>query len=120
MLSPDPMHLATWAAFLSAGATIATAATATLFLLKGEPFGTINDAASVIQALFTLGLAWALHGLIGREVPVLGAVAATIGTIDLLTVAALQALLVFRKVTFDQTFSAVLCGGAAMGSGSLS
>lgn len=115
MTSSALLPLAAWAAHLSAAATVITAVTGILFFAKGQPFGTLNDVATVFQALFTLPLEWALHALLGQQVRVLSATAMAVGTIGMLSMGVLQVLLVLRRVTFEQTFRAVLAGGAAMG-----
>ena len=115
MGTPGLLHLAAWAACLSAAAAIVTLVTGIRFFVKGQPFGTINDAASVFHALFTLPLAWALHFVLGWRVPILSGAAAALGSLGLLAIGVLQALLVLQKVTFEQTFSVVLASGHAMG-----
>jgi hypothetical protein len=51
--------LAGSSAYLSAAATLITLVTGILFLTRGEPFGRINDASSVLQMLFMLPVAYA-------------------------------------------------------------
>ena len=106
-----------WAAYLSAAATITTFVTGILFFSAGQPWGTINDAASVFQVLFMLPVVLALHRLflLGPSAPALSLLAAVIGTVGVLVAAALQALLVFGKVKFEQTIGVVLTAGGGIG-----
>ena len=104
-----------WAAFLSALATLVTGATAVLFLSRGGRFGKINDAASVAQMLFMVPVAAALFFVTRRGAAGLALLALAIGVIGMLVAAALQALLVFGAVKFEQTFEAVLAAGGTVG-----
>ena len=104
-----------WTAILSAVATIATLITGILFFSLGEPFGKINDAASVFQVILAVPVAVALYLLSRPNAAGLALLALAIGVISLGTVGVLQALLVFGAVTFEQTIKEVLAAGGAMG-----
>jgi hypothetical protein len=104
-----------WAAYLSAAATVVTFVTGILFFSVGQPWGTINDAASVFQVLFMLPVVVALHELFGPNAPALSLLAAVIGTVGMLISAVLQALLVFGKVRFEQTIRTTLTAGGGIG-----
>ncbi len=56
---------ADWSAYVSATATIVTFVSAILFFTLGQPFGTLNDIASVFQVIFMLPLALILYRLLG-------------------------------------------------------
>jgi len=115
MTSPELLCIAGWAAYLSAAATITTFVTGILFFSVGQPWGTINDAASVFQVLFMLPIVLALHRLFGPGAPALSLLAAAMGIIGMLVAAALQALLVFGKVKYEQTMGVVLSAGGGIG-----
>ena len=104
-----------WAAYLSAAATMATAITGVLFFTQGERFGKINDAASVVQMLFTLPVAVGLYPLIRQDGDGLALLATGIGVSGMLVAAVLQALLVISVVKYEQTVAAVLGAGGAIG-----
>jgi hypothetical protein len=104
-----------WAAYLSAAATIATAITGVLFFTRGERFGKINDAASVIQMLFMLPVSAGLYLLIHHNGAGLALFATALGVSGMLVAAVLQALLVFDIVRYEQTVVAVLTAGGAIG-----
>jgi hypothetical protein len=104
-----------WAAYLSAVATFITLVTGILFFTLGEPFGKINDTASVFQMLFMLPIAAALFLLTRLNVTGLALLATAIGIIGMLIAATLQTLLVFGAVDYEQTITAVLTAGGAVG-----
>jgi len=52
-----------WSAYVSAAGTMTTFVSAILFFSLGQPFGTINDIASVFQVIFMLPLALVLYQL---------------------------------------------------------
>ena len=54
MTSTELLCTAGWAAYLSAAATVVTFVTGLLFFSAGQPWGTINDAASVFQVLLQI------------------------------------------------------------------
>jgi hypothetical protein len=115
MTLPDLYSCVGWAAYLSAAATIVTFVTGILFFVVGQPFGTINDAASVFQMLFIAPVALALYHLFRSNAPTLSLLATVVGVAGLFVAAVLQALLVFRVVKYEQTVGAVLTAGGAVG-----
>jgi hypothetical protein len=119
MTAAELLCTAGWAAYLSAAASIVTFVTGILFFSAGQPWGTINDAASVFQVLFMLPIVLALHHLflLGPSAPALSLLAAVIGTIGMLVTAVLQTLLVFGKVKFEQTIRTTLTAGGGIGIG---
>jgi hypothetical protein len=54
MMATELLCTAGWAAYLSAAATITTFVTGILFFSVGQPWGTIDDAASVFQVLLQI------------------------------------------------------------------
>jgi hypothetical protein len=114
-ISAELLPCVSWAAYLSAAATVLTFFTGILFFTVGQPFGTINDAASVFQMLFMLPLALALYQTLRPSAPVPVLLASAVGVLGMLIAATLQALLVFRKVEYEQTIGTVLAAGGAVG-----
>lgn len=54
------LSYAGWAACLGGAATVITFVSEVLFFTTGQPFGTINDIASVFQVLFMSPIVLAL------------------------------------------------------------
>jgi hypothetical protein len=104
-----------WAAYASAAATIVTFATGILFFTVGQPFGTIQDAASALQVLLMLPIAWLLHRLIAPSAAVWSWLALLVGVPGMLVAGSLQVLLVVRRVEYEQTIGAGLSAGGAIG-----
>lgn len=103
------------AAFLSALATLGTLITGILFFAVHEKYGRSNDIFSVFQSLFMLPLAIAIYLLTRRANTPLAILSLTVGGVGMITVVVLQSLLVFRKVSFEQTIGLVLSAGAVIG-----
>lgn len=115
-MDPTLLHqLFGWTAYLSAVATIGTAVTIILFFTVGGRFGKINDAVSVAQMLLMLPVAAGLFLVTRPGGAVLALLAMAIGMASMLVAAALQALLVVGRVKYEQTISAVLTAGGAIG-----
>lgn len=115
MTSIPLADLAGWAALVAAAATVVGMVTLVLFFSRGGPWGPANDASSVVLMLALIPVALALAAIEGPLVGPLAGVVATIGIGPMLVVAVLQALLVARRVTYDQTKYAVLGSGAVVG-----
>ena len=96
--TPSVNILLAWAAYLSAGATIATLVTGILLFTVGERFGKMNDAASVFQMLFMLPIAVALFALARPYGAASALVTVATGITGLLITALPQALLVLGAV----------------------
>jgi hypothetical protein len=104
-----------WSAYLHAVANIAGLVSLMLFFSAGQPFGTIDDCASVCFALLLIPLALTLHLLHRSLFPPLSLVVATIGILAMITAALLQVLLVAGVVHFEQTLGAVLAANGIIG-----
>jgi hypothetical protein len=115
MISAELLRYVSLAAYLSAAATMLTFVTGILFFSIGQPFGTINDAASAFQMLFMLPLALALYHFLRLNAPTLSLLAAAVGMVGTLVAAVLQTLLVFGAVKYEQTIGAVLTAGGGVG-----
>jgi len=109
------LSVVAWCAYVSAAATLVTFVTGVLFFTVGQPFGTIQDAASALQVLLMLPIAWLLHRRIGSSAIVWSWLALIVGVLGMLVAGVLQALLVVRRVEYEQTIGAALSAGGAIG-----
>ena len=114
-MSFDLQTAVAWFAFVSAAATVVTFVTGILFFTVGQPWGTIQDTASVLQVLLMLPIAWALHRLLVISARGWSWVALILGAVGMLVAGVLQVLLVVRRVEYEQTIDAVLGAGGAIG-----
>jgi hypothetical protein len=110
-----PEIAAGWSALLAAAATVIGAITLILFFTRGEPWGRLNDVSSVVLMLALVPVALLVAILESEIVTTTVLPVAAIGIAAMLFVAALQALLVARRVTYEQTKLQVLAGGAVVG-----
>ena len=110
-----PEVAAGWSALVAAAATVVGAVTLVLFFSRGEPWGRLNDASSVVLMLAMVPVALLVTTLETETVTTVVLPVAAIGIGAMLAVAALQALLVARRVTYEQTKRWVLLGGAVIG-----
>jgi hypothetical protein len=92
-----------WCAYMSATATIVTFVSALLFFTLGQPFGTLNDIASVFQLIFMLPLALILYRLFRSQSDRLSFLAAVLGVCGMLVGGIVQSLLVLGAITFQQS-----------------
>jgi hypothetical protein len=104
-----------WCAYVSATATIVTFVSAILFFTLGQPFGTLNDIASVFQLIFMLPLALILYRLLGSYSRSLSFLAAVLGVCGILVAGAVQSLLVAGVITYQQTVPFFSFGSAIGG-----
>jgi hypothetical protein len=102
-------------ALVSAIASIVGLVTLIIFFSLGEPWGTINDMASVVQALSTLPVLLFLYRLHQQEAPILSLAAFVIGAIGMLIAIVFQSLLILRVITFAQTAVASPVGFGLLG-----
>jgi hypothetical protein len=115
MMPTDALRYVAWMAYASAAATVVTVATGILFFTVGQPFGTVQDATSALQAFWMLPIAVVLFYRLWLDAPVWSALATTVGALGMMTSGILQALLVVRLVRFKATLSTVLTAGGAIG-----
>jgi len=104
-----------WAALLSAVATVGTLITGILFFAVNQAFGKVNDTFSVFQVVLMLPVAVAVYLVTSPDYGWLALLALAVGSIGMIVVAVLQALLVAGYVGFEQTIAQVLAAGAAIG-----
>lgn len=89
------------AAYVVAGAGLVALVTIGLFLWRGQPWGTINDLALLIQTLALAPLMLAFYELGGVTPTPLAITAQTSGWIAVLVWCAVQALFIAGVATFD-------------------
>jgi hypothetical protein len=110
-----PEVVAGWSALVAAVASVFGAAALVLFFTRGQPWGTINDAASVVLMLAMIPVALLVATLESEHRTTLALAAAVIGIGGMVAAAGLQALLVVGRVTYDQTKGWVLLAGGFVG-----
>jgi len=110
-----PEVVAGWSALVAAGATVVGAVALVLFFTRGQPWGTINDAASVVLMLAMIPVALLVATLESEHRTTLALAAAVFGIGAMVAAAGLQALLVVGRVTYDQTKGWVLLAGGLVG-----
>ena len=104
-----------WSASVAAVATVVGAVLLGLFFAKGDPWGTLNDIASVVLMLATIPVAVAL-GLLGEDAfGLLAWLVAVIGIVGMVGAAVAQSLLVARVRTYRQLLPWTLGSGAIVG-----
>jgi hypothetical protein len=111
----NPLALVGASAFVGAIATILGAVFLVLFFAKGQPWGTLNDLASIVLMLATIPVAIAL-GLLGEtEFGVVAWAATAIGVIGMVSAALGQTLLVARVYSYESLLPWTLGSGAIVG-----
>lgn len=104
-----------WSASVAAVATVVGAVLLGLFFAKGDPWGTLNDIASVVLMLATIPVAVAL-GLLGEDAfGLLAWLVTVIGIVGMVGAAVAQTLLVARVRTYRQLLPWTLGSGAIVG-----
>lgn len=101
-------------ALVAAVATVVGAVTLGLFFSKGEPWGTINDLASIVLMLAMLPVAVAIAVLQSNSGP-LNLIAVGVGAVGMTGAAVAQGLLVARRWTYEQLLPWTLGFGAVVG-----
>ena len=96
-------RFAGWSAYLSAATTIIGFITLILFFSVGQPFGTINDVASIFIAPAILPALFALYRLQRASHPMMSLGALVIGSFSALIAALLQTLFVFKVISGEQS-----------------
>lgn len=111
----DLAAVAGWSAIAAAAATVVGAVLLGLFFAKGQPWGTLNDIASIVLMLATIAVAIRLIPLLSKAVPGLGEAVALVGVVGMLAGAAAQAALVLRLGTYRGLLPYTLGAGAIVG-----
>ena len=107
--------IAGWSALAAAAATVVGAALLILFFSRGEPWGTLNDIASVVLMIATIPVAIAVAAIEAAQMAVPGYLVAGAGIGAMLAAAGLQAALVARWRTYEQLLGRTLGAGAVVG-----
>ena len=110
-----PEIAAGWSALIAAVATVIGAVTIVLFFARGGFWGPLNDASSVVLMLATIPVALVVAAIESENFTTSVLAPTAIGIVAMLAIAILQALLVARRVTFEQTKRPVLLLGAVVG-----
>ena len=110
-----PEVLAGWSALIAAAFTVIGAVTLVLFFTRGEPWGRLNDASSVVLMLAMVPVALVVAVFESETVTTVVLPVAALGIAAMLVTAVLQTLLVARRVSFEQTKRWVLLLGAVIG-----
>jgi hypothetical protein len=104
-----------WSALVAAAATVIGAVTIVLFFARGGVWGALNDASTVVLMLATIPVALVIAAIESENFTTTVLAPTAIGIVAMLAFAILQALLVARRVTFEQTKRPVLLLGAVVG-----
>jgi hypothetical protein len=107
--------LAGWSAIVAAVATVVGAVLLMLFFTRGEPWGTLNDIASVILMLATIPVALVIGAIESGQMPAAAYLVAAVGIVAMLAAAGFQAALVARWRTYEQLLGRTLGAGAVVG-----
>ena len=101
-------RVAGWCGYIAAGATIVGFITFVIFLILGDPFGIMNDIASVIIALTSIPILLVLHQL--HRVNYAGAswIGLLLGIAALIVAAVTQTMLVLNVIEYKQTVPATI------------
>jgi len=106
----DLNTIAGWGAVVAAVATVVGAVLLGLFFAKGQPWGTLNDIASIVLMAATIPVASELSDLIGG-----GPFVLWIGILGMLGAILAQGALVLRLATYRRLLPYTLGAGALVG-----
>jgi hypothetical protein len=110
------MAIAGPSALLAAVATVIGAVFLVLFFRRGQPWGTLNDIASIVMMLATIPVVLFVSGITAPYAPSLVHQAiVVIGVVGMLGASAAQALLVARVRTYEALLPWTLGSGAVVG-----
>jgi hypothetical protein len=114
-MNQDLVVLVGWSALIAAVATVIGAVFLVLFFAKGQPWGTLNDVASVVLMLATIPVAVALGRLGEGSFGGLAWLVTAVGVIGMAGAALAQTLLVARVYPYEQLLGWTLGCGALVG-----
>ncbi len=97
-----------WCAYIAAGATIFGFVTFVIFFIVGDPFGVMNDIASVVIGLTSIPILIALHNLHKTKYAPLSWATLSIGIVSLIVAVATQTMLVMKIIKYEQTVPATI------------
>ena len=101
------------AGLAAAGLTVGGAAALGVFFAVGEPWGTINDASSILLSWATLPIAFELARRNGRSLPLVAGAACDV--VGVAVVTAFTSALISRRMTFEESLLPILTGHALIG-----
>jgi xanthosine utilization system XapX-like protein len=102
-------------ALLAAAATVVGAIFLGLFFSRGQPWGTLNDLASIVMMLATIPVALFIARSQADELPGAAWAVASIGIVGMLGATIAQALLVARVRSYEALLPWTLGCGAIVG-----
>jgi hypothetical protein len=111
----DLQTLAGWSAVVAAVSTVIGAVFLGLFFSRGQPWGTLNDLASIVLMIATMPVAVMVARIESGREPTLAVVIAVIGIAGMVGASIAQALLVARIRTYQQLLPWTLGSGAVVG-----
>jgi hypothetical protein len=111
----DLGSLASWSALLAAAATVIGALFLGLFFAKGQPWGTLNDLASIVLMLATIPVAVRLAEITAQTSPTGAVIVAAIGIVGMLGATAAQSALVLRLGSYAGLLPYTLGAGGVVG-----
>jgi len=109
------VDLVGWSALLAAVATVVGALFLVLFFAKGQPWGTLNDIASIVLMIATIPVAVALGRLGENEFGIVAWAVTGVGLAGMVSAAFGQSLLVARVYPYEQLLGWTLGSGALVG-----
>ena len=109
----DLPAVAGWSALVAAVATVVGAVFLGLFFAKGQPWGTLNDLASIVLMLGTIPVAVWLADFEGRSGAALAV--AALGVVGMVAASVAQGALVLRLGTYRGLLPYTLGAGAIVG-----
>jgi len=108
-------QLAGWSSLVAAAATVIGAVFLGLFFARGQPWGTLNDLASIVLMVATVPVALAIAAIESDAFTTLAWLAAAIGILGMAVATVAQTLLVLRIRSYEALLSWTLGGGAIVG-----
>jgi hypothetical protein len=95
--------IAGWCAYLAAVSTIIGFFSIVIFFIVGDPFGKINDMASVVIALTSIPVLYVLYKLTQVQSPLLTLVVLILGMVAMIVASIIQSLLVLGFIPYEAT-----------------
>lgn len=86
-----------------------------MFYAVGQPFGALSDFTNAMNVLFLLPLAVLIHTYNYPTQPAISAVATVLGAAGVLSAALASFLILFGRISFEQSLPPVVAGFAAIG-----
>lgn len=111
----DLGSLASPSAFLAASATVVGAVFLWLFFTRGQPWGTLNDVASIVLMLATIPVAVRLAEIAAPTSPTGAGIVAGLGIAGMLGATVAQSALVLRLRSYEALLPYTLGAGAVVG-----